>query len=483
MNSRTLEIIKTEFAAELASRRFGKVFQLSRNEIAIDFRLADPRYLYVNFTPGDPRAYLISRRLKDLEKASGNPSPFALTLRKRVSGGEVTGVERLAADRVLKFSLKVESDLGLEQYGLIVQLTGRSSNVFLADDKSIILDRSRETAGEGQQIGERYSTPERGPARNTGEPEGLADRAVATAASPSEALDAFYSEQAAEKKFLETARAATAKVSSETKKREKLIGRLNADLAAHGNADEWKHLGDLLLANATTSRRNGAVIYVTDYFDENEPEVAIDAEENLSVTEAAEKYYRRYTKARNGASEIAARIKTVSSELSKFEKQMEDIRRAIEETDLTALENYASGGRPRSVEKARGKTVDAGSAARTFFSSDGFEVLVGKKARDNDTLTFKVAKSLDTWLHAADYPGSHVVIRNPNRKEIPQQTLLEAAQLAAFYSQGKAQTKAAVHYTLKKFVNKPKGSAPGLVSLASFKTLLVVPVFPDLPNQ
>ncbi len=80
-------------------------------------------------------------------------------------------------------------------------------------------------------------------------------------------------------------------------------------------------------------------------------------------------------------------------------------------------------------------------------------------------------------------PGSHVVVRNPNRKEIPQRTLLEAAQLAAFYSQGKSQPKAAVHYTQKKFVNKPKGAAAGLVSLASFKTILVVPEFPTLPEN
>ena len=80
---------------------------------------------------------------------------------------------------------------------------------------------------------------------------------------------------------------------------------------------------------------------------------------------------------------------------------------------------------------------------------------------------------------AADYPGSHVVIRNANKKEIPQRTLNEASQLAAFYSKGNKQIKAAVHYTQKKFVNKPKGSAPGLVSLSSFKTLFVEPLFPD----
>ena len=82
-------------------------------------------------------------------------------------------------------------------------------------------------------------------------------------------------------------------------------------------------------------------------------------------------------------------------------------------------------------------------------------------------------------MHAADYQGSQVVVRNPKRKDIPPTTQLEAAPHAAFYSQGKTQPKAAVHYTQKKFVNKPKGSAPGLVSLASFKTILVEPIIGD----
>ena len=138
--------------------------------------------------------------------------------------------------------------------------------------------------------------------------------------------------------------------------------------------------------------------------------------------------------------------------------------------------------KPESPGIATGKKekhTETDAAARSFISSDGFEILVGKKAKDNDFLTFRIAKSLDTWMHAADYPGSHVVVRNPGRTEIPQRTLLEAAQLAAFYSRGKTQTKAAVHYTQKKFVNRPKGAPPGLVSLASFKTLLVVPEFPS----
>jgi predicted ribosome quality control (RQC) complex YloA/Tae2 family protein len=91
-------------------------------------------------------------------------------------------------------------------------------------------------------------------------------------------------------------------------------------------------------------------------------------------------------------------------------------------------------------------------------------------------LTFRLSKSLDFWLHAADYGGSHVLVRNPNRLvELPQNTLYEAAQLAAYFSQAKEQPKVAVNYTQKKFVNKPRGAAPGLVSLSAFKTILVEP--------
>ncbi len=127
----------------------------------------------------------------------------------------------------------------------------------------------------------------------------------------------------------------------------------------------------------------------------------------------------------------------------------------------------------------RKKKIEAAfKGARRFISSDGFEILVGKKAKDNDYLTFRIAKSLDLWMHAADYPGSHVVIRVPNRKELPNRTLVEAAQLAAFYSDAREKPKAAVNYTQKKFVNKPKRAAPGLVSLASFKTILVEPKVP-----
>jgi predicted ribosome quality control (RQC) complex YloA/Tae2 family protein len=112
---------------------------------------------------------------------------------------------------------------------------------------------------------------------------------------------------------------------------------------------------------------------------------------------------------------------------------------------------------------------------RQYLSSDGYEILVGRTANDNDNLTFKIARPNDLWLHAADYGGSHVVVRNSTRKEVPHRTVIEAAQLAAHFSQAKKNPKADVHYTERKFVSKIKGAKPGLVRLQRFKNLAVAP--------
>jgi predicted ribosome quality control (RQC) complex YloA/Tae2 family protein len=482
VNSKTLEIITKELSAELTGRRFGKVFQLGRrNEFAFDLRPGGSRYLYIDLRPGDPGVYLISRRLKDLERSSGNLYPFSLTLRKQLSGAEVVSVRKFPGERVLELELTAEDELGsVATKRLIVQLTGRSANLFLADRENVIMDRSRDTLGDGQQIGSVYSPPARDKAAPTEERIMPSDTAAAAASeSPSEALDTFYAERTAEQEFQSLARSAAAKISAEIRKREKLVANLKSDLAAHGNAEEWKRIGDLLLSNASTARREADAIYVTDYFDEALPEIAVEADENDSVTETAEKYYRRYTKARNASAEIAARLEKLDDELVALERRRDEIDQAIAEKDFEFLENVSGKKKPPATAKEAKKTAETGGVARRFVSSDGFEILVGKRAKDNDVLTFKIAKSLDTWMHAADYPGSHVVIRNPNRADIPPRTLHEAARLAAFYSRGKSQVKAAVHYTLKKFVNKPKGAAPGLVSLASFKTLLVEAGVPD----
>ena len=471
MNLATVAAIRGELESALVGQKLGRVFQLGKLELAIDFRLRDSSYVFISLTPGDPRTYLIKRRLRDLEKASLHSSQFALILRKRLAGAEVVSLAQVENERVLIISLKHFGDLGrLTNYSLAIQLTGTSANLFVLDAESRVLEAMKQTRGEGQRVGDVYAPPARA-AKPSIE---VSQFSVADGKSFSEMLDEEDLEKRAATRFESLARDARNRLRQEVSKRLRLLKKLKDDLVGHGDADRWKRFGDLLLANASTGRREAGTAIVTDYFDPDAKEVAIEIEENDSLTTAAEKYFRKYTKARNAKIEIEDRLAKLEKEIADLDVRSKELERIIDARDEESLiELTGSSRKPERVVRKKQKVGPSG--VRTFVSSDGIEILVGKKAKDNDVLTFRVAKSLDTWMHAADYPGSHVVIRNQGKKEIPSRTLVEAAQLAAFYSQGKTQPKAAVNYTQKKFVNKPKGSAPGLVSLASFKTLLVEP--------
>lgn len=474
MNNATLKQIGIELETVLGGQKFGKIFPLAKFELAIDFRLPDARYLFIGVTPNQPRVYLVRRRLKDLEKQSLNPTPFVLFLRKRLSGAILEKIDKVENERVLKFAFLNRTEIGeTENYKLVVQLTGRSSNLFLLDARGFILDSMRENFGAGQEIGGRYAPPmrEAGTRRQGDEeifPQGEFD-------SLSEALDDYYQTLEAERRFRARAQAAQNKLKQEIVKREKLFKNLHQDLKNHGDAEQWKRFGDLLLANLANAERRDGKVLVTDFYDENLPIIEIEIEDNQSITEAAEKFFRRYTKARNAREEVSKRLAVVESELSDLKNQYEELERAITEKDEDFLDKFSGKETGAKTGKTKGKISENFSGARNYISSDGFEMLVGKGAKDNDFLTFRVAKSQDLWLHAADYPGSHVIVKNPNRKEIPPKTLIEAAQLAAFFSQAKRESKAAVHYTPKKFVFKPKGAPAGLVNLSSFKTILVEP--------
>jgi predicted ribosome quality control (RQC) complex YloA/Tae2 family protein len=474
VNEKTLEKIRAELESVLHGKKFGKIFTLTRFQLAIDFRLPDSLYLLVSVEPSAPRIYLIKRRLRDLEKQSKNPTAFVLILRKRLANAVLHSIEKLENERILRIAFLAKNEFGqTENYTLVVQLTGRSSNLFLLDKNDFILDSCRETFGIGQEIASRYSPPKiKGETgrKESGEifPQGEFD-------SLSKSLDAHYTNLENERNFQAKANAARNKLKQEVSKREKLVKKLNQDLQNHGDAKNWKRFGDLLLANLSNAKREGGKVLVIDFYDETTPTVEIEVDENVPITEAAEIFFRRYTKARNAQAELSKRLADLELQISDFNLQTENLEAAIAEKDEQFLSHFLGEKSAPKPAKSKEKHTENFTGARRYNSSDGFEILVGKGSKDNDFLTFRVAKSFDLWLHAADYPGSHVVVKNPNRKEIPPRTLLEAAQMAAFFSRAKEQPKVAVHYTQKKFVNKPKGASAGLVSLSSFKTILVEP--------
>lgn len=487
MNEQLIGEVIGEVGPALAGRAWGKVFQLSAASLVVDFR---GRYLFVSVEPGQPRLHLISRTVRELERASLAPAPFALVLRKALGGATLREVKKDEGERVVRFVFDVPDAVGdVREATLVAQLTGRTSNLFLLDPRGRILDALRPPRGEGQETGDVYHPPVSQSAPTTLQVSETKRRESPEipregSTSLSEALDRHHRRLEEERAFDSRAANVSARIKQESARLNKLRDNLKRDLAAHGDAEEHRRAGDLLLANIGTAERRGSIVRLKDFYAEGEPVIELAVEENRTLQDEAARRFARYTKAKRAAREIAARLETVESELDALEGKRSELEAAVAARDAAALEAL-TGERERrtskSAQQARAKTSKKNSdentrGLRRYRSSDGYEIIVGRRAKENDQLTFKVARSYDTWMHAADYPGSHVVVRARGKDDtIPHRTVVEAAQLAAHFSQAAKDSKVAVNYTQRKFVSKPRGAAPGLVYLSSFRTLLVEP--------
>jgi predicted ribosome quality control (RQC) complex YloA/Tae2 family protein len=497
MNDQLIDAIVAELAPALEGRMMGKVWQLSRVALVFDFRLSDGRYLFVSVDPAAPRLYTVARTVRELEKLSIAPSSFVLTMRKQLGGARLLGVRKDEGERVVRFSFASYDAVGdTHDWTLIAQLTGRAANLLLLDAAGRVIDALRTPRGEGQEIADLYQPPPaRGGVQEGGHtPARQAPFARGAHDSLSAAADAYYRELERARAFDARAAAHRARLRSLAEKQKKLRRNLEKDLASHGDAAEHKRVGDLLLANIATAERRGALVRVTDYFAEDAPTVELEIDEHASLQEEAARRFARYTKAKRAAEETTARLTELNAELAALEQRQQELERVVAARDVDALAAFdekprgagvardaargGSGGAATDARrtKAQIKAAESVAGARRYRSSDGYEILVGRAAKDNDQLTFKVARAHDLWLHAADYPGSHVVVRNHTRgADVPHRTIIEAAQLAAHFSQAKRDAKVSVHYTTRKFLSKPKGAAPGLVRMSSFRSILVEP--------
>jgi predicted ribosome quality control (RQC) complex YloA/Tae2 family protein len=474
VNQETLRQIVRELSELLPGRFFGRIFQLSPLSLAIDFGIRDHGYLFISVEPADPRMYLIKRRTRDLEKASKPLASFAQSLRATFGGGSLTSITMDENDRIVRFSFALVNELGNSQVAvLVVQLTGRAANLFILDEDGTIKHAFRNPQGEGQQLHQLYRPPPL-QTRDT-QPKNQPSFADTGGLSISETVDNYYLGVAAEVEFEQLATSVLAVVRKEITRRRKLQDNLKKDLANQGNPDDHKRLGDLLLANISTATRSGNTLQVTDYFADNTPLIELELDEKTTLQDAAAESFSRYSKAKRGLEEINSRLSQVGEELAKLTERQTIIEAAITKRDIDTLRSFTA---PAVAPKPAGKKQKASPALtglRRYLSSDGYEVIVGRSARDNDRLTFGVARPNDLWLHAGDYPGSHVIVRNSSRDEIPQRTILEAAQLAAKFSQAGNDSKVNIHYTRRKFLSKPKGAAAGLVRMTNFKTVTVAP--------
>jgi predicted ribosome quality control (RQC) complex YloA/Tae2 family protein len=471
MHQETLKTITAELNELLAGTSLERIFQLSPTSLAIDFHLRQPGLLFISVEPAAPRLYLVKRGIRELERKAVSPSPFTQALQTTPGDSAVSSVTKDEAERIVRFHFAAPSEMvDRSLTTMVAQLTGRSANLFLLDSDERIVQALRRPMGKGQRVDEKYEPPPQSVAKTFREPIIPIDGFR----SMSEAAAEHYRQIEVEEEFKNAAAKLKDQLRREISKREKLRLNLQQDLVNHGDADAHKRLGDLLLANIANAKRAGDRVTLTDYYSEGQPDIELTIDENKTLQESAADAFSRYGKAKRAVGEIKERLTLLEHELAELKDKQTKLDAAIASRDESILLSLAEG-KQKTSSRAKAKESKSIPGTRRYRSSDGYEVIVGRTARDNDNLTFRVARPNDLWLHAGDYPGSHVIVRNTNRRELPQRTVIEAAQLAAKFSQAGNDSKVIIHYTPRKFLSKPKGSAPGLVRMSNFKTIAVEP--------
>ena len=246
------------------------------------------------------------------------------------------------------------------------------------------------------------------------------------------------------------------------------------ELAACLDRDHLRICGELITANLYRMERGQSRLTAQNYYDENCADVDIPLDVRLSPQENAARYFKQYAKAKTAEKYLTAQLQRGREELQYLESVLQELAQAESEQDFNDIRTeLTDGGYLRGWGKKQ-PGFQRASKPREFRSSAGLRILVGRNNRQNDRLTTKDADKRDIWLHTQKIHGSHVILCTGGA-EPDEQSLMEAASLAAYFSQAQGSTKVPVDYTSVKFVKKPAGAKPGMVVYTTYQTMLADP--------
>jgi predicted ribosome quality control (RQC) complex YloA/Tae2 family protein len=258
--------------------------------------------------------------------------------------------------------------------------------------------------------------------------------------------------------------------------------RVQAEIKSFEDPDRYRKMGEALLAGLNRARWSGGVLLVPDPYDPAGDDVEIPAAPGKSLTTIADQLFGRQRRSRRGLATARVRLATLAERSRRLGVLLAAHERVSAGEGAERLEEeMRSIGLPVGLTRPGRKSRAASATSpprlagvRMVVSADGWTILVGRTGPDNDRLTFKMAAPDDVWLHAAGVPGAHVVIRNPDRApRLPDATLIEAASLALWFSDGRDQGVGDVNWTRRKYVRRVKGAASGKVALKRFETIRV----------
>lgn len=480
-------VLVEELADLLIGSRLEKVYDRPPHGFLLRFRRAGAEGagatrlpLFITTRPDTSRLHLVE------EPGTSPPSPSepAVELRALLGGTRVVAFDQPGGDRVVRLRcIRGRAEAPRESCEVVLELFGRRGRLLVVETES---RRVRFVHGRGGiAVKERYRFPE-APPRRTGE----------TWTMPFEPRDHIPDELRAHPtpfhRFLELRmealdlrlaveerlRSATTRLRRERKRRLGLIEKLDREHEVAARHEEWQRRGELLKAEQHRMKRGEASIEVTDWFAPGTPRVRIDLDPRLAPSENLERIFRRARRGKKALPELERRRESQRGELAELEALLSSLSARTAEDLLASPEPLVAaeewlGSRERSRPPQR-QRADRGASAgrggtpsaprfRRYRTREGLEVLAGRSAKDNDTLSIRVARGNDLFFHRAGRPGPHVIVRVPKGRQASPESIDDAAFIAAYLAGWRGPGDERVVWTEAKHVRKPKGLSPGQV--------------------
>jgi predicted ribosome quality control (RQC) complex YloA/Tae2 family protein len=528
--------IAHELNTDLSGGKLERVYMPERNEIILHVN-APPRGgrarshhdLLVSAQSGHPLLYLTTTRSGNPQ----NPPAFCMLLRKHLIGARVERVYRVDSERIVRMEMDATDELGAHRRRtLVFEIMGKHSNIILLDEDEKILDAIKRIYADMSRVrqilpGMRYALPP--PGRGISplmeeETAGPQDRSyyenleregryepliwldeagrmkdfhvfrlniykeLETLSFPttSAMLEAYFegkeSGNRMQQKTVDLRRILKTRLDKLYLKKQRLL----EDVKKAENAGLYRKKGELITANIYRMESGTRDISLPDFEDGTEIGIALDP--LLSPSENAQRYFKKYSKAKTALTAKRKQLDIAQRDIDFLESYLVYIDNATMDSDIDALRDELTD---LGFVRRRGRRAKAQSARPAYLkykSGAGLTIFVGRNNRENDELTLKRAAKSDLWLHTKDIPGSHVILKRNEVQDgasgiddFDEQSLREAASLAAYYSKGRMSESVPVDYCLVKYVKKPSGAKPGMVIFTHNRTLYVKPDLP--PSQ
>ncbi len=459
LSIKQLNQVIEEFNIELVGGMIRRIDQPHPKMILFEIEKNRQRLrLLFSAHPQFSRCHLIQKKYPNPKM----PPHFCQLLRSHLRYKRIQSIKALEGDRIIQITAAWSGD-DLKPLTFSAELTGLASNFFLIDSKECILGTlTRPPVSRSLSIGDPYHLPEIRPAHVFKEPQ-------IPLAGPSPfrlnlSLEIYFSELEKEEEANTVKKDLLAQFSESIRRQERRLKRFTAQVREAEESLKYQEYGEYLKCHlqAIEAGADHFIYFKVEQTGSDPQRTVVRLDPALSAVENMGHFFKKYKKSVSGKPLLLKLMEETKNTLL----QLETGQKVVMEGKSIQLDDYPL--HPRQKIKTR---KSAQKSPATYLSSDDMRLLVGRNDRENEEITFHIARGNDLWFHARGVPGAHVLVKMAQRKDIPPQTLLEAATLALYFSRYKKEGKGEAMYTFKKYIQRPKKGRVGSVICSQEKTL------------